>query len=121
MQSKKKVLCVDDEPINLLILRKILGKKYEVITAKHGEEALLVLEKDPEIELVITDMNMPGMNGLEFIKEASDSFTPKSYFMLSGYAITDEIQEALDTGLIYEYFQKPADFKQIDRVLEEHT
>jgi len=121
MQSKKKVLCVDDEPINLLILRKILGKKYEVITATHGEEALLVLGKDPEIELVITDMNMPGMNGLEFVREANKQFSNKKYFMLSGYAITDKIYEALDTGLICEYFQKPADFKQIDRALGEHT
>ncbi|MEQ8705389.1 MAG: response regulator [Phaeodactylibacter sp.] len=121
MQNKKKVLCVDDEPINLLILRKILGRKYEVITAKHGEEALLVLEKDPEIELVITDMNMPGMNGLEFVREASKQFLNKKFFMLSGYAITDEIQGALDTGLIYEYFQKPTDYKQIDQALEEHS
>ena len=119
MQSKKKILCVDDETINLLILRKILGKKYEVITAKYGEEALLVLGKDPEIELVITDMNMPGMNGLEFVREAKKQFSNKKYFMLSGYAITEEIQEALDTGLIYEYFQKPADYKKIDQALEE--
>ena len=118
MQSKKKVLCVDDEPINLLILKKILGKKHEVITAEHGEAALSKLEKDPEIKLVITDMNMPGMNGLEFIQEASSRFTSNSYFMLSGYAITDEIQGALDTGLICEYFQKPADFRQIDKALD---
>ena len=120
MQSRKKVLCVDDEPINLLILKKILGKKHEVITAEHGEAALSKLEKDPEIELVITDMNMPGMNGLEFIREASKQFLNKKFFMLSGYAITDEIQRALDTGLICEYFQKPADFKQVNKALEKH-
>ena len=121
MQSRKKILCVDDEPINLLILKKILGRKHEVITAKQGENALTELEKDPEIGLIITDMNMPGMTGLEFIREAKKQFTNKKFFMLSGYAITDEIQEALDTGLIYEYFQKPADSKQIDVVLEEHS
>ena len=121
MESKKKVLCVDDEPINLLILKKIIGRKYETITAKHGEAALLELEKDSEINLVITDMNMPGMTGLEFIQEADSRFDNKKYFMLSGYAITDEIQRALDTGLICEYFQKPANFKQIDRALEESS
>jgi YesN/AraC family two-component response regulator len=121
MQNKKKVLCVDDEPINLLILKKILGRKYEVITAKHGEDGLLELEKDPAIEWVITDMNMPGMTGLDFIREAKKQFANKKYFMLSGYAITEDIQSALNTGLIYEYFQKPADYKKIDKALEEHS
>jgi YesN/AraC family two-component response regulator len=121
MQNKKKVLCVDDEPINLLILKKILGRKYEVITAKHGEDGLLELEKDPAIEWVITDMNMPGMTGLDFIREAKKQFPNKKYFMLSGYAVTDEIQGAIDTGLIYEYFQKPADYKLMDQALEAYS
>lgn len=55
--------------INFLIFRKIFGKKYEVIIVKYGEEVLLVFGKDLEIELVIIDMNMFGMNGLEFVWE----------------------------------------------------
>jgi hypothetical protein len=41
--------------------------------------------------------------------------------MLSGYAVTDEIQGAIDTGLIYEYFQKPADYKLMDQALEAYS
>lgn len=120
MDSKKKVLCVDDEMINLLILKRILGKKYDVITADHGQKALDALENDREIGLVISDMRMPEMTGLEFIREANKRFTNIKYFMLSGYAITDEIQDAIDSNLISEYFEKPADFDQIDKTLQEN-
>ncbi|MEZ4687758.1 MAG: response regulator [Bacteroidia bacterium] len=119
MGSKKKVLCVDDESINLLIMKNILGKKHEVITAQEGTEALEILENEPDIGLVISDMHMPGMNGLEFILEARKRFSGKKYFMLSGFAITEEIQEALATRLISEYFEKPADFKKIEKALED--
>jgi CheY-like chemotaxis protein len=120
MDSRKKVLCVDDEVINLYILKKILGKKFEIITAQHGQEALDILEKDKEISLVVSDMKMPEMSGLEFIKTASSRFTNIKYFMLSGYAITDEIQEALDSKLITKYFEKPANFEKIEKTLEEN-
>lgn len=119
MGELRKVLCVDDEPINLLILKKILGKKYDIITAKEGQAALDLMQKDSEIEMVISDMRMPGMSGLEFIHKASKRFSNKKYFMLSGFAVTDEIQEAIDAKLILRYFQKPANFKQLDQALGE--
>lgn len=46
------------------------------------------LGQDSEIKVVISDMNMPGLNGLEFIKEASNRFEGKKYFILTGYPIT---------------------------------
>ncbi len=117
----KKVLCIDDEPINLMILERILGKKYNVISAESGPKALEILQKDPEIQLIITDMRMPEMSGLEFIREANKRYHGKKFFMLSGYDITDEIQDALDSSLISTYFQKPPDFKKIDEVLDENS
>jgi YesN/AraC family two-component response regulator len=83
-------LCIDDEPINLFIIKKLLGKNFEVITAEEGGKALLKMENDPDINLIITDMSMPCMTGLDFIKEASKRFKNKKYFMLSGYAITQQ-------------------------------
>lgn len=121
MERKEKVLCVDDEPINLMILKKILGKKYEVITAELGAKALAILDNDPDISLIISDMRMPEMNGLEFVREANKRYANKVYFMLSGYAITDEIQDALNASLISEYFQKPPDFDKIFTALDRNS
>jgi YesN/AraC family two-component response regulator len=120
MATKPKVLCVDDEMINLLILKKILGKRnFQVITAENGLQALDYLKKDSEIHLIITDMHMPYMTGLEFIKQARELYEDKHFFMLSGYAITEETQQALDTGLILDYFEKPPDFNKIVEALKQ--
>jgi len=120
MGNADKVLCVDDERINLLILQKLLSKKYEVITAENGVKALDIMEQDADIKFVISDMKMPVMSGLEFIREANSRFQNKKYFMLSGYAIDEEIQAALDAKLIRRYFEKPANFEEINKALQEN-
>lgn len=117
----KKVLCVDDERINLLILEKLLGKNFEVLTADSGDSGLKVLEQNPSISFVISDMKMPGMNGLQFIAKAKEKWRDKVYFILSGYSLSEEIQEALDKGLILAYFEKPADLQKIQKALMENS
>lgn len=112
-----KVLYIDDEKINILIFKKIFEKKYTVVTAESGQEALDVLAKETDIEHIITDLRMPGMSGWEFIQEARKNFVDKKYFILSGYAINSEIQQALDSKLILSYFMKPANFEEIDKAL----
>lgn len=119
MEKKMKILCVDDEPINLLILKQLLGKHHDITTAEDGNDGLEKLGQDSEIEVVISDMNMPGLNGLEFIKEASNRFEGKKYFILTGYPITPEMEEALETKLISNYFEKPANTKLLLKAIEE--
>jgi CheY-like chemotaxis protein len=121
MRSKQKVLCVDDEPINLLILKRFLAKEYEVIAAESGHEALLALKEDQEIKLIISDLRMPGMSGMEFIKEAQKSFKNLKCFILSSYPINEEIQQALNDKIILAYFQKPANASLIIQSLQKHS
>ena len=120
MSLSTHVLCVDDEPINLLILKKLLGKKYTVITADSGKQGLELLEQNPSIYFIISDMRMPEMDGLEFIRNARESFPDKKYFMLSGFALNEPMQEALDAGLILRYFTKPAKIAEIQAALDKH-
>lgn len=118
MKEKPKILFVDDEVINRMIASRSLGSQYEVIAAEEGPKALEILQADPAIQLVITDMNMPGMTGLELIQEAHKQSSNRRYFILSGYAITKEIQEAINSNLVADYFEKPADFERIHEALE---
>lgn len=118
MESKQKVLCVDDEPINLLILKRFLAKKYEIITVESGEEALQVLEKDQAIKLIISDLRMPGLSGMDFIKTAQKNFKNLKCFILSSYPISDEIQKALDEKVILAYFEKPANASLIAQTIQ---
>ena len=113
------LLYVDDEPINLTVFELNFKKKYRVITAISGEEGLLKLKKHEEITIVISDMKMPGMNGIEFIREAKKSFSNVFYFILTGYNITDEMSKALEDNIIQKYFRKPFNVKEIDSTIAE--
>jgi two-component system response regulator (stage 0 sporulation protein F) len=114
MSEKIKLLYVDDEPINLYIFEIYFRKKYEVITGTSGFEGLAQLKAHRDIRIVISDMNMPGMNGLEFVRMAKEEFSDIAFYILTGYDITEEIKNALDKRLIDKYFRKPLNAKEIE-------
>jgi response regulator RpfG family c-di-GMP phosphodiesterase len=114
------ILYVDDEPLNLMLFSTMFGKKYKVLTAESGDAGLAILQKHPDIRVVISDMKMPGMNGIEFIKRARVLYPVKLFFIHTGYDITPEIQQSIKEGLIAEYFQKPFDMKVIDSSITSH-
>ena len=107
MSNKPIILYVDDEVINLQLFEINLSKHYEVITANNGSEGLEILEKNQDIKLVASDMKMPNMNGLEFIKKAKQIYPHLPFFLLTGFETNLEIEEALDTQLILKHLKKP--------------
>lgn len=119
MKDKSKVLYVDDEPINILLFELNFKKKYTVLTAPDGFKGLEVLDNNTDTLVIITDMKMPGMNGLEFVKKAKEKFPEKKFYILTGFDITDEIKEAIESGLIVEYFSKPFQVDKMERIIED--
>lgn len=119
MTDRTKILYVDDEHINLLLFEQMFKKKYSVLTAGSGFEGLEVLQKEADIKVIISDMRMPGMNGLEFIRKAKEQYPSIQFYILTGYEITPEIRHALESGLISRYFQKPFNMKEIDDCIAE--
>ena len=115
--ERAKILYVDDEIINLQIMKIVLKKYYEVFTVDNGEDGLDILNKEKDISIVISDMNMPKMNGIEFIKYAKNMYPNIGYYILTGYGINNEIEKALDNGLILQYFKKPFDMKAIEEII----
>lgn len=118
MNDRIKVIYVDDEEMNLLLFKLNFDKNYDVITAESGITALKLLEEHLDTDIVISDMKMPKMNGLEFIKKAKSKYPDIKFYILTGYDITDEIQEALDTKLVLKYFRKPFNFNEIDNAIK---
>jgi two-component system, response regulator, stage 0 sporulation protein F len=114
MSDKLKLLYVDDEEMNLKLFELNFNKKYEVITAESGIDALNLMDAHLDIEMVISDMKMPGMTGLEFIKKAKEKYPDIKYYILTGYDVTDEIQAALNSNLILKCFRKPFGFDEIN-------
>ena len=119
MSAKIKILYVDDEPLNLQLFEINFSQKYEVFTAPNGFKALDILEKESAITIVISDMKMPGMNGLEFINKAREKFPEKKYYILTGFDITDEIQKSIEAGIIIKYFRKPFNMNEIETAMSD--
>lgn len=119
--NQPTILYVDDESLNLLLFRMNFEKKYNVITCESGKDGLEILQKNTSIRVVISDMKMPHMNGIEFIRKAHAIAGHLSYYILTGFEISDEIQDALDSGKIRKYFQKPFNVKEICQEIEEIT
>lgn len=70
MEKQINILYVDDEQLNLQLFATVFKKKFNVITAESGLEGLEKLDKNKDICIVISDMRMPEMNGIEFINTA---------------------------------------------------
>lgn len=117
MENEKHILYVDDEEINLVLFQNMFRKKFNVTTSESGIQALELLNTISTPDIIISDMRMPTMNGLEFIAKARDKYPDIDFYILTGYEITDEIQKALDKGIIKRYFQKPFKMKEVEAVI----
>jgi len=106
---KHTVLVVDDEKGILKSLQRLLKNlDVNVLTAQNGEEALEFL-KTQQVSLIISDQRMPGMTGVELLHH-SRSISPDSVrILLTGYADTNSTIEAINTGAVKYYFNKPWD------------
>ena len=101
------ILLVDDEKCVLDSLIFALKKEpYRVLTAESGQEAIEIL-KEEDVALIISDVLMPGINGIELLKEAN-LISPNSIKMLlSGFSEVEMIIEAINSGLLWRYLLKP--------------
>jgi two-component system, response regulator, stage 0 sporulation protein F len=118
MSGKITILYVDDEPINLMLFEENFNQNYVIITAESGSDGLNKLRKYQDIKVVISDMKMPEMNGIEFIEQAKKEFPDIAYFIFTGYNLTDEIADALNKKLIQKYFCKPFNEYEIERAIQ---
>lgn len=103
-----KILCVDDEKNVLRALERLfMDEEYEVITATSGEQGLSILEEQPGVQLVISDYRMPGVDGVDFLKEVKERWPKTIRIVLSGFADTASIVGAINEGQIYKFIPKP--------------
>lgn len=114
----RKIMYIDDDEINVDLFRIVFSKKYEVLTGYSGEEGLKLLASHPDVPVIISDMKMPGMNGIEFIRKAVSEHGSRNCFLLTGYGINTEIQEAIDTGVILKCFNKPLNKEEIEAAID---
>jgi DNA-binding NtrC family response regulator len=115
-EQQKRILVVDDEENARIALSKILAREgYEVASAGNGYEALNYL-RDKEVELIITDINMPEMNGLSFLRELSRSHPESNVIMVTAYGEVESYIEAMNLGAL-EYINKPVKIDELKKII----
>lgn len=106
-EFKHTVLCVDDEQNILNSLKRLLRREgYRLLVAVDGADGLTILEKE-KVHLVICDMRMPGMDGIEFLTKVKKAYADIMRIILTGYTDVDTITESVNKGQIYKFFLKP--------------
>ena len=123
-QGTYKILVVDDEPdVEPLVLqrmrRDIRSRKYEFVFAHNGVEAVEFLNKDEDIDMVISDINMPQMDGLTLLEQISEINPNIRSIIVSAYGDMKNIRTAMNRGA-FDFVTKPLDFGDL-RVTIERT
>lgn len=118
VKSLKRVLIVDDEETLTWSMARSLSKdkdKYEVIIANNGKEALNLLKKN-KIDLVISDIRMPDINGLDLLVKIKKEFPQTRVIIMTAYGSSDVQKEANRRGSLY-YVEKPFEISDIRKII----
>ncbi|MGH9882862.1 MAG: response regulator, partial [Pyrinomonadaceae bacterium] len=113
---RSRILIVDDEQDINEILSDLLGEGYDCTSARSAEEALVRL-RESEFELVISDITMPGMSGLDMLPHVESIAPNIVVVMISGMQTVESAIGALRLGA-FDYLMKPFDLRQVEAVVK---
>lgn len=120
---KYTILIVDDEPANLRVLERLFRVEYNVLTADSGTAGLELLRRH-DVSLILSDQRMPGMTGVEFLRQSAIMRPQTVRVILSGYTDVSDLVDAINSGVIYKYITKPwvsTDMRQtVQRAIEHY-
>ena len=116
-----KILFVDDEPdqaklVQRMFRNKIRAGEISFLFASDGEEALEVLRQEPDIDLVVSDINMPRMDGLTLLERLSETNAPVKAVIVSAYGDMENIRSAMNKGA-FDFVTKPVDFEDLETTI----
>lgn len=107
--TNKRILFVDDDPNILNGYKRALRKEFDIFTAESGNEALSLLKTEPEFAVIISDMRMPMMDGIQFLKFAKEISPNSVRMMLTGNADQKTAIDAVNEGRIFRFMTKPCE------------
>jgi len=117
MKNKRKVLFVDDDKTFRKVMKRELSRmRYSVVCADSGESALDELKKQG-FDVIILDIKMPGMGGLEALKKIKETASETEVIMLTGRATIESAVESMKMGA-YDYITKPCRLTELDLLLQ---
>ncbi|MCL6599689.1 response regulator [Alicyclobacillus macrosporangiidus] len=115
----KKVLIVDDQfGIRVLLQEVLLQEGYQVFQAANGPAALEIVKQESP-DLILLDMKIPGMDGLEILRNLRKMGAETKVIMMTAYGELDLIQEAMEMGALA-HFTKPFDIDELRQAVNAH-
>jgi len=116
----KTVLFVDDEVSILNTLKRLLrNEEYNLLTATSAQEGLELLSQQA-VDIVISDMRMPGVSGTEFLEKVKDKYPMIKRMIMSGYADLESVVSAINQGNISQFISKPWDNDALKQIVLNH-
>jgi DNA-binding NtrC family response regulator len=113
------ILLVDDEEGFVTALAKRLGARdMKVLSAHSGEEGLAKLDQDPAVDVVLLDVKMPGMDGIETLREIKRAHPTVEVIMLTGHGTVESAIDGMKLGA-FDYLMKPCDLEELMAKVEE--
>lgn len=113
------VLFVDDDPMLLASMRRCLGLQFHLSTALSGPEALELIEQQEPIAVIVSDMRMPGMDGIEFVRRARELTEDSAFVMLTGNQDENTVIRAMSEQHVYRFLNKPCDPAEITEAIHQ--
>jgi len=113
----KKVLCVDDDANILTGIQRNLRKQFDIDTAVGALAALKIVENNGPYAVIVADMQMPGMNGVEFLNIVKQKYPDTVRVMLTGNADQKTATDAVNRGQIFQFLNKPCPPEKLAEVL----
>lgn len=115
--ARPRILLVDDEKSILdSLYRFCRQRKWEALRANGGAEALTLLETET-VDIIVSDMRMPNMDGAEFLSKAREKYPDSVRILLTGYADMEAVITAVNQAKIYNYLNKPWDDNMLESVI----
>ncbi len=116
--ERPKVLYLDDDESNLVSFRANFRDQFEVFTSTNPVEAYNMIGEQ-KIAIVITDHNMPGMSGVEFLESIAHDYPNVQRILLTGFTELVPVMEAINKGQVFRISTKPFNLKEISRMVAE--
>ena len=115
--ERPRILIVDDEEAILETMTFTFMDHYEVLTTSDPTTALQIMQDNDPVAVVITDQRMPGMTGVELLREIYSRFPESVRIILTGFADTDATIKAINDGHIYGYVNKPWEPNELKNIV----
>lgn len=117
--SLNTIMLVDDEPRLLAGIRRRLSGDFDIVTFERGADAIEYLSKPNDVKVIVADMQMPEMNGIELLKNVSEIAPKVRRLMLTGNSDQETAMAAINEGKVFRFIRKPCETAELKTIIDQ--